>query len=97
MNIKSAITMTTLIATFAVSAPVIAQENSVHQLLTGMIKQAVNSASDEIDLQIDKSLITAGNMLSIHSEAPKGNVTITDIANVNAKKDVNQTLSPDDE
>ncbi|MFC4701706.1 hypothetical protein ACFO4O_16235 [Glaciecola siphonariae] len=80
MNIKSTIVATTLIAASAFSAPAFSQENPVNQILSSMLKQAVSSASYEIDNQVEKNILSTGNLLSLDNDAPKGKVVITDIA-----------------
>lgn len=79
MNIKSTIIASTFMASSAFATPALAQDNSIHKLLGGMIQQAIESASNEVELQIDKAIITSGNMLSLSSEVTKGTVTITDV------------------
>lgn len=97
MNINSTIIATTLIAASTLSAPAFAQDNTVNQLLTGMVKQALSAASNEIEIQIDKTIITAGNMLSINSEDAKGEVTITDISNLETSKPAKQNVESNQE
>ncbi|WP_371195385.1 hypothetical protein [Glaciecola sp. SC05] len=97
MNIKSTIIATTLIVASALSAPAFAQDNAVNQVLTGMVKQAFSAASNEIEIQIDKTIITAGNMLSLNNEDAKGEVTITDIVNVETSKPAKQKVESNEE
>jgi hypothetical protein len=89
MNIKSTAIALTLVAASAVSAPVSAQEDQVKQILNNMVSQALNVASSEIENTIDKSVITAGHMLSLNTEEKKGEVIITDIVKADEVEDKN--------
>ena len=70
-------TITKLIAAsllnLAVLAPSAAQDNSVSNVLSGMIKQAIETASNEIESQIDRAISSVGKeMNAIGSELDMG-------------------------
>lgn len=87
MNIKSSAIVFTLVAASAVSTPVLAQESQVQQVLNNMVSQALNVASQEIDNTIEKSVISAGHILTLDTEAVKGKVIVTDIVKVAETKE----------
>ena len=97
MKIKTTAIATTLLLAASVSSSVNAQESAVHQILSSMISQALDSAATEIDHQVDKSIISAGHMLSLDSSEPKGKVTITDIVAVKNDSNVEQSKRSSDE
>jgi hypothetical protein len=97
MNTKLIVAATTLIVASSISAPAFAQESEVQQILTNMVKQAVNAASNEIEVQIDKVIISSGNILSLESEVSKGKVVITDIASKNTSKEAEQNSESSNE
>jgi hypothetical protein len=86
MNIKTSIIALSIASTSLFTYQVEAGENAANQILTNMVKQAVTSASNEIEIQVDKSLLTASHMLSINGNQVLGTVSITDINTVEAIK-----------
>jgi hypothetical protein len=79
MKIHTSAIALTLLAASTMSASVTAKESQVKQILNTMVSQALAVASNEIETSVDKSVITAGHMLSLDAEAQQGKVTITDI------------------
>lgn len=97
MNTKSIIFATVLFTSSAFSAPLLAQEGGVQQILSHMVKQAVSAASQEIEEQIDKVVITSGNMLSLEDVSVKGKVAIVDIASTKTDRQVKQNIESSEE
>lgn len=79
MNTKTSLIALTLLSAATVSSPATANENPVNTILSAMVKQAVSSASTEIENQIDKTIITTSHLLSLNGEQVIGTVTITDL------------------
>jgi hypothetical protein len=86
MNIKTSIIALSIASTSLFTHQVQASENAVNQILTNMVKQAVTSASNEIENQVDKSLLTASHILSVNGNQVLGTVSITDINTAEAVK-----------
>jgi hypothetical protein len=87
MNIKSTAIAFTIVAASAVSSPVLAQDSQVQQVLNKMVSQALNVASQEIDNTIEKSVISAGHILTLKTGLPKSKVIVTDIMKVEETKE----------
>nr|WP_136252652.1 hypothetical protein [Ningiella ruwaisensis] len=91
MNIKRTFIATAAIITASVSAPSLAQDSGVNQILSAMIKQAVSSAATEIDNQIETNILRSGNAISIE-DLPATKVTITDVKASQKGEEVNVKL-----
>lgn len=96
MNIKSTIIASTLFAASVISAPIVAHESGVNQVITTMVKQALQAASSEIEVQIDKTIISAGNVLSLDNDIPVGQVTIVDIPDETVSTKVDKKTDAND-
>ena len=86
MSIKRT-ALTTLFATAIVfTGSVQAQESHVERVLTSMVSQAMQTATTEINEEVQRSIFSTAYNLSFASPAdpaaPATKVTITDIANV---------------
>ncbi|MBT1451133.1 hypothetical protein KJ365_09595 [Glaciecola sp. XM2] len=86
MNTKTSIIALTLLATSSAACVANANETAVSQIVTSMVKQAVSSVSQEIDTQIDKTVLTANHLLSVNGEQVLGTVTITDLVATTTEK-----------
>jgi len=81
-----------LVSACSVSTVVNAQESNLEQLVTSYVKSAVNSVSQDIDIQLEKSLLSASHLVSFNSESvPATKVSITDL-----KADAKEALKKDD-
>jgi hypothetical protein len=57
------------------------QKSALEQIVTQFVKSAVNNATYEIEVKLEKTLLTASNAISVDSSpVPPNKVTITDLA-----------------
>jgi hypothetical protein len=57
-----------------------AQKTALEQIVTHLVQAAVNSASNEIEVQLSKTLLTASNSISVDSDpVPANKIMITDL------------------
>lgn len=88
MSIKKT-ALTTLFATaIAFTGSVQAQESHVERVLTSMVNQAMQTATTEINEEVQKSILTTAYNFSfattVEPTAPVTKVTITDLASTNS-------------
>lgn len=70
-----------LVSTCAVSTTLNAQESGLEQLVSTYVKSAVNAVSNDIDNQLEETLVSATHYISFNTEEiVKTKVTITDLA-----------------
>lgn len=70
-----------LVSACALSTSVNAQESALQEIVTNYVKSAVKNVSNDIDVQIEKSLVNVTHLISFDSDnTPKGTVKITDLA-----------------
>lgn len=79
MYIKTSIIALSIASTSLFTYQVQASENAVSQILTNMVQQAVASATNEIENQVDTSILTSSHLLSVNGNQVLGTVRITDV------------------
>lgn len=97
MKLNQTIAALFLVSACAISTQANAQESALEQIVTSYVKSALNEVSNDIDIQIEKSLLTASNMVSFDPEpVPANKVRIVDIALVELEsKDEEEKSAPD--
>lgn len=103
MKLTHKLTALILLSACAVSTTVNAQESGLEKMVASYVKGAVTQVSNDIDIQIEKSLLTASTFISIgDDELPSGKLKITDLVvqkkmkNESEVKKANQKDSADD-
>ena len=101
MTFSQNIAATVLISACALSTNVNAEETALEQIVSNLVANALHTANNQIEIQIEKTLLTASNSISVENESvPANRITITDLASIdneikNENKD-NQTQKTDD-
>ncbi len=87
MKINQKLAALFVVSACALSTQVSAQESALDQIVSNYVNSAVESVSDDIDVQLQKSFASAANMFSLETEElPTGKVTITDLVADTEKK-----------
>ena len=100
MSIKKTVLSTLFVSAIAFAGSTQAQESPVEQMINQMLNQAMNQVAAEINQEVEESIIIAASNFDFAKvqdpSLPATKVTITDIAKVAPKKDVNLELKSDD-
>jgi hypothetical protein len=84
MNINQKLATLFLLSALALSTTVNAHESGLKAIVANVVDSAMDSASIEIDQQVQKVTLSASNLISFTaSGTSQGKVTITDLASVN--------------
>ncbi|GBL06003.1 hypothetical protein [Glaciecola sp. KUL10] len=89
---KKALFTSIFVSTFALSGAASANENGVANVLSSMMQNAITQTAQEIDIQLQKSIIELGHSIEIAPadlNLPATTVTITDLARIEKTEDLN--------
>jgi hypothetical protein len=97
MKINQKLAALFLVTAGALSTQVNAHENAVEHIVSNLVSTAMNSVTVEIDQQVEKITLSASNLMSYDgSQAPVGQVSITDLA-VTEASEAQDTKNKDSE
>ncbi len=97
MNTSRKIAAITLLTTCAFASNANAHESPIEQIVSHMVKSAIENVNHEIEVQLDTNLLSASNILFTNDpSAPSGSVKIIDLAALNAKDSSKNTDASDD-
>ncbi|MFW8592459.1 hypothetical protein ACOI22_16775 [Glaciecola sp. 2405UD65-10] len=97
MKLNQTIAALFLVSACAISTQANAQESALEQIVTSYVKSALNEVSNDIDIQIEKSLLTASNMVSFDPEpVPANKVNIVDLVLVDIESEDDEEKSESD-
>lgn len=86
-----------LVSAGALSTQVSAHESAVEKIVGNIVSNAMSKVSVELDQQVEKITLSASNLMSYDgSEAPTGNVAITDLASNDSDADTTSINAEND-
>jgi hypothetical protein len=89
---KKALFTSIFVSTMALSSTVSADESGVASVLSSMMQNVIAQTTQEMDIQLQKSIIELGHSIEIvptELDMPATSVTITDLASVEKSEDLN--------
>lgn len=93
MSINKALLTTAFVSTLALSGAATANENPISNIISNMMQNVVVQTADDIELEIQKSIIELGHFIELNTEVslsnevlPKTSVTITDLPSIESQK-----------
>jgi len=87
MTFTQKLAATIFVSACALSTNVNAHESALEQIVSNIVASGIKNVSNEIEVQLDKTILTVSNNLSLDTApVPANKVTITDIAKVEVNK-----------
>jgi hypothetical protein len=89
---KKALFTSIFVSTMALSSTASADETGVASVLSSMMQNVIAQTTQEMDIQLQKSIIELGHSIEIaptELDMPVTSVTITDLASIEKSEDLN--------
>lgn len=96
---KKAILTSIFVSTLAFSGAVSAKDNGVALVLSNMMKNVLTQTAQEMDLQLQKSIIELGHNIELGNsdfDLPATSVSITDLASLETEEKLNLSEEAND-
>lgn len=95
MKLSQKLAAVVFVSACALSTSVTAHESALEQIVSNIVNTAVTNANNEIEIQLEKTLLTASNSISVNNESvPANRIKITDLV---ATKNTQETEQQDNQ